>query len=375
MKINSVRDELPLVTSLSKNVLESEVQSRPMAGISSMPPLICPEVDEFSYQDEDLLIELSKPPKPGADTLHPPTSTIPPSGCSYPQSLTWQLKWDNRYLNGWIYAADYHIKERLRIDKDRMATISTPPNVAPSHEDGRYVGRPIPGMVKMIAGVPYVFFLDGDYRRPYTVGCSHTIDSLRRFPDWDTILSLSVRLAKLTWGCKAHNNTPAIQRLCTLDGLKRNDRSAKTSKNLPDGSRDGSYSLANTVAKGEGPGVVLPASQANTAVARQQIATVLRILHQLYRHILPKSISKFEMAMADFHSEYNNVVTFGGLEPGPTCCQFNSSSLGKVLKEQLGYQGFWHPDNLDDLTRYTLFVLLLNIGPSEHIYSDYALDS
>ena len=350
--------------------IESEVRSQPMAGISSLPSPVCPLVDEFLYKDSDLLIKGLKPPKPEADTLQPPLSAIPPSGCSYPQSLTWQLKWDNRY-HGWIYAADYHIQERLRIEKDRMATISTPPNVAPSLENGRYVSRPIPGMVEMVAGVPFVFFLDGDYRRPYTVGCSHTLESLRRFPDWDTILSLSVRLAKLTWGCKAHNNTPEIPRLCTLDGLKRNDRSAKT---IPVGSRDGSYSLANTVAKGEGPGVVLPACQANTVAARQQIATVLQVLHQLYRHIMPKSISKFEMAMADFHSEYNNVVTFGGLEPGPTGCQYNSSSSGKGLKELLGYQGFWHVDNLDDITQHTLFVLLLNIGPSEHIYSDYALD-
>jgi len=337
-----------------------------MAGISpSLPPPVSPLVDEFSYQDDDLLIQGSKPLKPGPDILHPPPSANPPSGCSYPQSPTWHLKWDNRYLNGWIYAADYHIKERLRIDKDRMATIATPPNVAPSLENGRYVSGPIPGMVKMIAGVPFVFFLDGDYRRPYTVSCCHTLESLRRFSDWDTILYLSVRLAKLTWGCKAHNSTPEIPRLCILDGLKRNDRSAK---NPPLGSRNGSYSLANTVAKGDGPGVVLPACQANTVAARRQIATVLQILHQLYRRIMSKSTSKFEMAMADFHSEYNNVLSFGGLEPGPTSCQFNVSSLGKLLQELLGYQGFWHPDPLDDLTRYTLFVLLLHIGPSEHVY-------
>ena len=133
MKINSVRYHRAWTVSKNylKYLVEVEVQSRPMAGISpSLLPPVSPLVDEFSYQDDDLLIQGSKPLKPGPDILHPPPSANPPSGCSYPQSPTWHLKWDNHYLNGWIYAADYHIKERLRIDKDRMATIATPPNVA-----------------------------------------------------------------------------------------------------------------------------------------------------------------------------------------------------------------------------------------------------
>lgn len=175
-----------------------------MAGISSsLPPPVCPLVDEFSYQDDDLLIQGSKPPKPGADTLNPPPSAIPPSGCSYPQSLAWQLKWDERYLNGWIYAADYHIKERLRIDKDRMATISTPPNIAPSIENGWYVSRPIPGMVKMKAGVPFVFFLDGDYRRPYTVGCCHTTSFMQYWDSW--VIKLHVILGTYPMKCIARH--------------------------------------------------------------------------------------------------------------------------------------------------------------------------
>jgi len=332
-----------------------------MAGVPfSLPTPIPPSRDEFIYSGLD-----SKPPKPGPDMLFPPPSAEPPSGRSYPQSPIWHLVWDNRYQGGWIYQADYHIKDRLVIDKDRMSTVSTPPNIVPNRRDGRYIGDPIPGMVEMIAGVPYVFYLDGDPNRPYTMGCSHTLASLQRFNDWQYILELSVQLAKLAWGCKAHGNTPEIPRLCNLNGLKRNDRSAPVDPKLSVDNKDGSYSLANTVSKGEGLGVVVPASQANTTPARQQIGALLAILHKLYRAIMPKSTSKFEMAMADFHSNYNNVVSFGGPEPGPTSCQYNNSSHGKSLRELLGHQGFWHPDNLDDKTRYTLFVLLLHVGPSK----------
>jgi hypothetical protein len=52
----------------------------------------------------------------------------------------------------------------------------------------------------------------------------------------------------------------------------------------------------------------------------------LQILHRLYRLIIPLCISRFEWDMMEFHGYENNVVTFGGLEPGPTSCQTNSSS-------------------------------------------------
>jgi hypothetical protein len=330
-----------------------------MAGVPfSLPTPIPPSRDDFIFSDLD-----SKSPKPGPDILDPPPSAEPPAGRTYPQSPIWRLVWDNRYQSGWIYQADYYINDMLVKDKGRMATLSTPPNVVPNKKDGRYIGDPIPGMVQMIAGVPYVYYLDGDPDRPYTQGCSHTLASLRRYNDWPSVLELSVRLAKLAFGCKAHGNTPEIPRLCNLNGLKRNDRSAPVDPKLPVGHQSGSYSLANTVLKGEGLGVVLPASQANSTPAKQQIGAVLATLHKLYRAIMPKSISKFEMSIADFHSDYNNVISFGA-EPGPTGCQYNCSLLGKLLQELLGYQGFWHPDNLDDMTRFTLFVLLLHVGPS-----------
>jgi hypothetical protein len=82
---------------------------------------------------------------------------------------------------------------------------------------------------------------------------------------------------------------------------------------------DGSFNLANTVMKGEGLDTFLPAVQANMHTAMSQIATILTVLHSLFRLITPKCLSKFEQEITDFHSEFNNIFSFGGLEPGGGC--------------------------------------------------------
>ena len=116
--------------------------------------------------------------------------------------------------------------------------------------------------------------------------------------------------------------------------------------------------------KGEGLGTFLPAVQANTPTAMSQIATVLVILHSLFRLIMPKCLSKFEQEITDFHSEFNNVFTFGGLEPGGVSAQMNVSALGKLLSFFIGrVQGGWHTDVSDNICRWTLFVLLLRVSP------------
>jgi len=81
--------------------------------------------------------------------------------------------------------------------------------------------------------------------------------------------------------------------------------------------------------------------------------------------IMPKCISRFKYEVAKFHSEDMNVVGFGGLKPNGTGCQFNLSSLCTHLSKRLGRMGSWHPDSKDDHTWYTLFILLLKIGPSK----------
>jgi hypothetical protein len=260
--------------------------------------------------------------------------------------------------------ADYNIsEENVEAHRKSLENIATPPNVEPNLIEGSFVASPIPGMVEMIPGIPFAFAYHGDPNRLHTVGCVQTLESLSLYPDYPDVLRESVKLAKITWGCPAHGETPEIAPIYELPGMKENDRSAKRT-NFHEHAHDGSYNLASTVMKGEGLGTFLPAVQANTQTATSQIATVLTVLHTLFRLIMPKCLSRFEQEITDFHSDFNNVFTFGGLEPGGVGAQMNVSALGKLLSFFIGrVQGGWHSDMSDSICRWTLFVLLLRVGP------------
>jgi len=328
---------------------------------------VAPLPSEFCFSPENLLAW----PSPAESRLVPPSPATPPNGRYFPLAPEngYELMMDNHYQSGRVYVAAYDITETaLHQHRDTLKTIATPPNVDPELIDGAFVSKPIPGMVKMVPGIPFAFSFNGDHSRRHTIACAHTLDSLRGYPDYDDILNDAVRLAKLTWGCKASASSPEISPIFMIPGLKLNDR-AKARSGFHSNTYDGSFSLANTVMKGEGLGTALPAIQANTSSAYSQIAAVLKVLHSLYRRVMPKSISKFEFDILDFHSNFNNVVSFGGLTPNGTGCQMNVSSLGKTLAEYIGsVQGGWHSDIPDDETRWTLFTLLLRVGPGVFLF-------
>lgn len=317
---------------------------------------IIPPHEEFVYSDADLCTADA----PAIRLQDPPPAAPFPSNAVFPQAPVYTLIQDRRYQRGYVYATRYYT-QHVSIHRAYMMSIVEPPNTAPRYLNGKYVANPIPGMVQMIPGVPYVYHINGDPNCVQTIACVQTLDFLRCYPDFQKILERSVCLAKLSWGCSAHGSTPHIPPLYTHP-LKHNDRSG----NRDDTSYDGSFSLANTIIKGEGQGSVAPAVQVNTPQAASQISAVLSALHDLSRLILPKCISKFENDIWEFHCEDENIVTFGGLEPGNTSCQFNVSSLGEHLTKRMGKtQGRNHNDPGDDFTFYTMFVLLLRAGPSE----------
>jgi hypothetical protein len=336
---------------------ENQVKSRPFFGMPTEGVLpISPEAD-ITYPKGELSLALP----PAVCVEVPPPPAEPPEGWTYPESPTWTLRQDDRFQSGWIYYADYIVSQKW-VHRERLLATITPPHTVPSYEDGKFVAQPIPGMVHMTAGIPYVFFLDGDPARVQTAGCLQTLESLRWYPDFQDIYNECIRLAKLSWGCPEHGS-PGIRRLSRLEGLKRNARSSNVS--FADDSTDGSYNLANTVLKGEGQGVVLPAVQVDTSEGTAQIGAVLKCLHALHRSVLRKCISKFEFDVGEFHSEINNVVSFGGLEPSGTSVQYNVSSLSdEALHQLIGAQGAWHNDMLDCVTRFTMFVLMIATGPS-----------
>lgn len=317
---------------------------------------IVPPRHEFVYSADQLCTAGS----PLLALQEPPPAVPFPADATYPQAPTYVLVKDNRYERGYVYAASFKV-ENIETHRNLLMSVVEPPNTAPRLIDGVYVADPIPGMVQMVPGVPYIYHIDGDENRIQTIGCAHTLESLRHYPDFSEILEASVRLAKLSWGCPAHGNTPIIPPLYSHP-LKHNDRSGGADSNTC----DGSFSLANTIIKGEGQGSVAPAIQVNTPLGAAQISAVLSVLHKICRHIIPKSLSKFEQVMWEFHCQDENVVTFGGLEPGHTSCQFNVSSLGDHLTKHMGpRQGRNHTDHGDDIDFYTVFVLYIRAGPSQ----------
>lgn len=328
------------------------------AAATPTPPL----QSEFSFNTEELCSAVP----PVELHLTAPSPAPPPDGDYYPlvPDSGYQLVADARYIRGYVYVADYNVsEENVQAHGKALEHIATPPNVVPDLVGESFVASPIPGMVQMAPGIPFAFAYHGDRNRLHTVGCAQTLESLSHYPDYPDILQESVKLAKLTWGCPAHGETPDITPIYELPGMKENDRSAKRT-DFYEEVHDGSYNLANTVMKGEGLGTFLPAVQANTPTAMSQIAATLKVLHTLFRLITPKCLSKFELEITDFHSNFNNVFTFGGLDPGGVSAQMNVSALGNLLSFFIGrVQGGWHTDVSDNICRWTLFALLLRVGP------------
>jgi hypothetical protein len=363
---------LIFIPSLKFSPVERISKRLPM-GIQSDSTIFAPSTptpplqSEFSFRAEDLC-----PAPPPAEThLTAPDPTSPPDGEYYPLAphSGYKLVADPRYKRGYVYIADYDVSEdNVNAHRKSLERIATPPNVKPKLMRGSFIAFPIPGMVHMVPGIPFAFAYNSNRNRLHTVGCAQTLQSLSQYPDYPEILSESVKLAKLTWGCPAHGETPEIAPIYELPGMKENDRSAKRT-DFHEHSHDGSFNLANTVMKGEGLGTFLPAVQANTPTAMSQIATVLSILHKLFRLITPKCLSKFEQEITDFHSDFNNVFTFGGLKPGGVSAQMNVSALGELLSFFIGKaQGGWHSDVSDSICRWTLFVLLLRVGPGNFYF-------
>ena len=224
---------------------------------------------EFSFSMEDLCAALLL-----AETrLLAPNPAPPPDGDYYPLAPQsgYELVSNAGYKRGYIYVANYNIsEENVKAHGKSLENIATPPNIEPNFVEGSFVASPIPCMVEMIPGIPFAFAYHGDHNRIHTVGCVQMLESLSLYPDYPDVLRESVKLAKLTWRCPAHGETPEIAPIYELPGMKENDRSAKRT-NFHEHTYDGSYNLASTVMKGKGLGTFLPAVQANTPTATSQI--------------------------------------------------------------------------------------------------------
>lgn len=316
--------------------------------------------NEFLFSES----ELSTAPPPAKSKISRNPEALAPAGVYYPLAPAdgYKLMPSRKYMRGFAYVASYDLHYKS-LHRELLLNTAVPPGIEAKLEGDAFTSVPLPGMVEMVPGVPFAFAYNGDPDRLHTVGCAQTLNSLQAYPDYADILENAVKLNKLTWGCEPHGQTPAINPIYELPGLKVNDRSSKRA-DFHHHSKDGSYSLSGTVIKGDGQGTFAPAVQANTTEARVQISAVLQTLYKLYRLIMPKCISKFEMEITDFQSIFNNVFGFGGLGPNGTSVQLNVSSVNIKLGVSLGPQGGIHCDNGDCKCRFTFLTLLYQICPS-----------
>lgn len=332
-------------------------------GISSIDnvPAVTPPINVWPTSQRSFL------GSPNVKLLVPPPAAVAPQGLQYPSSPTYQLNEtrDNRWCRGFYYSTSYHPTDASDVYQRLMAT-TTPPNVSPTVDDnGKFVYKPIPDMIQMPAGIPFVIFMGGDRNKPITIACLQTMESLAQYNVVLRLQHLVDELGRWSWGCPARNGIPARRPIFELDGLKQNDRSAKTASKT---NNDGSYNLASTILQGNGVGATQPAVQSVSQEAMVSISNINKILAEVYRLVLPTCVSKEELDVTDFHALDNNIFCIGGV-PNNTSIQLNVSStrLGGGLADAIGEQsGWWHSDTGDDPTRWTLFTLLFRLPPGAY---------
>lgn len=313
---------------------------------------------------------LSTLPAPTDVELIAPPAEQAPDGWEYPAASRYELVRDERYLRGWVAWAPYNTKSWADV-KRRQVAVKTP-LIDVKLVDGGYVMQPIPGCIRAKPGISYCEALDGDPGNLITIAACHTLKSLKEVltpTHYAEFERTAVDYACNMWGCEASEGRHARVAIYTREGLKRNDRS---SKNVADGSFDGSYSIATTVGKGEGQGCVLPAAQIDGMEAQAQIKEMLAQIAFMGTTVLEATLSRFESHVTNFHMYDNNVMFFGNSGPSFTGAQINISSTMEDLTAAIGdIQGDWHADQSDDFDYSTVCILLLRLPPGNPYASIY----
>jgi hypothetical protein len=99
-----------------------------------------------------------------------------------------------------------------------MYDIRMPPKVAPTQFDVhacKFVAEPIPGMVKLPLGIPLVHHVNGDLKRPVTIVCAHSLDTVLQYKE-------GPRLMELTWGREKSDIDPGVPAIFVLPGMQTN---------------------------------------------------------------------------------------------------------------------------------------------------------
>ncbi|KAF8164463.1 hypothetical protein K438DRAFT_1941874 [Mycena galopus ATCC 62051] len=277
----------------------------PLTGVLPLEP----PLDLFVWPEDSM----PKEGKPVHDKLGLVPAIQSESIGYFPQAPVYMLNStrDPSYRRGWRYAAPFHTSKREQ-QKQNMLNIRMPPNITPTHFDQStrsFVAQPIPGIVRAPLGIPLVHHVDGDAKRAVMVVCVHTLETMQQYAQGPEIHDLAHQIFE-------------------IPGMKTNLHSKHVDPNAPAG--DGSFNIASMHGEGEGFGHFGPAVQTDAKEAAP-IKSILQILHRLYRLVMPLCISHFEWEFMELNGYENNVLAFGGLEPGPPSCQVNSSSAANVI--------------------------------------------
>jgi hypothetical protein len=300
--------------------------------------------------------QLSKTPVSTPIILVPPPSVEPPAGSGfvYPKAPPYTLVKDTRYRRGYVYMVDFDTSKKDMILERLLCTI-TPPGLNPIQVNGKLENIPIPGMILMPIGIPFVNRINGSDKHIITVACIQTVSSMQQYSCGPEVSKLADEILVIAFGKKATEDQPAIPAIYEL-GLKHNNRSTKDVGDP----KNGSSSLATTKIEGDGQGTVAPAVQ----VRHPQIRRLLQVCYRLFRLIMPTCISKLEWDMFEWIFRDNNVPGFGGPLPNNTGLQVNVSSDIDDLASMIGqFQGRLHTDRNDFHPGFTLFIIALRLPP------------
>lgn len=246
-----------------------------------------------------------------------------------------------------------------------MNHVTSPAGIWPSEgEDGRFDWQEVPGMVKAIPGVPMrwkVHCREDRTDKPFylTAFCAHTLDSLKE---------AGILSAELLDNINELGHIAFIE---TREHVwSHNDRTGTTERQRGAGVT-GSFNFGTTVMKGQGGGSTVPSKQLIQTPARRLQTRAVQLIHKIILIVGPSMMSKLEWALIYHHTQICNVVQLGDEPSGPTSVQYNVSSFGNLLHEEIGKQGTWHSDPNDDPTRFTFLIIFLNIGESECVGSPH----
>ncbi|KAL0574434.1 hypothetical protein V5O48_007520 [Marasmius crinis-equi] len=319
-------------------------------------------------------------------TLEPPPISAPPPTVNhvYPQSPVWYRTSDPGYALGTCYSTNVSA-DNIREERARQLSVAVPYGIDVEWNGRDFTYRnEVGGCVTPPPSVPLRIDIHQGNRwsGSATFACYHTPESLADLHPsvWAQVQPLFKALETEVFGRFADpNGLPDVRPFFSHENLKQNDRSSSAGQrtNVASGETqtyDGSYSLTITVEQGHENGTVKPISQLGTDSFRNQLHTIVSILKQLYKLLVPLSVSEFEWEMISFQLKDNNVFLMGGLDVSGVAVQMNvsSSALHRVLAGSLTRglelahsigrpQGNLHPDPMDAVTVKTLLTVLFRL--------------